>query len=133
MKKVKLNFIIDSIAFIFFALLTSTGVILHYLLLPGSGRFLTIWGLPRHSWGEIHFIIAIVLLAVLALHLFLHWSWIVGVLKGRSREGSGYRVLIGILALLALIAIALSPIISGVEESPDHRKGMRQHGKKLNN
>ena len=77
------NFLVDALAFTVFVLLTASGVLMRYVLPPGSGRFTTVWGLDRHEWGSIHFWIAIGLLAALALHLFLHWRWIVYTIKGR--------------------------------------------------
>lgn len=104
--------------------LGSTGILLEYLLPLGSGglgqstegrgasRPVTVlWGLSRHEWGAIHFWIALALLAILALHLFLHWRWIYGVVRGRQTNASGTRLVIGAVALLALIALAGAPLL----------------------
>ena len=97
--------------------MTATGVLMRYVLPPGSGHHTTIWTLDRHEWGTIHFWLAIVLLAVLACHLFLHWRWIVTFVRGRPREGSGARVALGTVGLAALLALALSPFLSPVERA----------------
>jgi len=55
MKIVKLNFIVDVVAFAGFVVLTTTGVLMRYILPPGSGHYSTIWGMDRHEWGGIHF------------------------------------------------------------------------------
>ncbi len=60
--KATLNFIIDVIAFTGFLFLTTTGVLMRYLLPPGSGRFASLWGLNRHEWGTIHFWISVAFL-----------------------------------------------------------------------
>lgn len=91
MKRTNLNFIIDVVAFVGFVLLTTTGVLMRYILPPGSGRYSTIWRLDRHEWGGIHFWISVVFFFVLALHLVLHRRWIVSVVTGQPREGSGFR------------------------------------------
>ena len=96
MKRPNLNFLVDCLGFGGFVLLTATGVLMRYVLPPGSGRSTTIWTLDRHEWGSIHFWIAIAFLAVLALHLFLHWRWIVTLMSGRPRQGSGARLALGI-------------------------------------
>jgi hypothetical protein len=45
MKRVNLNFIVDVVAFAGFVLLTTTGVLMRYILPPGSGHYSTIWGM----------------------------------------------------------------------------------------
>jgi hypothetical protein len=117
MARPKVNFIVDCFGFVGFVLLTATGVLMRYVLPPGSGRHTTIWTLDRHEWGSIHFWLAIAFFAVLAFHLFLHWRWIVAVLRGRPREGSGARVALGTVGLVALLALALSPFASPVERA----------------
>ena len=115
MKRPNVNFIVDFLGFAGFVLLTATGVLMRYVLPPGSGHSTTIWTLDRHEWGSIHFWIAIAFLAVLAFHLFLHWRWIVTLMSGRPREGSGARVALGTVGLAALLALAIAPFLSPVE------------------
>lgn len=117
MKKTRLNFIIDAIAFAGFVSLTTTGVLMRYILPPGSGRSTTIWGLDRHEWGDIHFWVSAVFLLILALHLVLHWRWIANVIRGRPREGSGYRATLGMVGFIAVIALASAPLLAPVEKS----------------
>ncbi len=88
---------------------------MRYILPPGSGHHTTIWGLDRHEWGSIHFWIAAAFFTVLAFHLVLHWRWIVSVVMRRSHEGSGLRAGLGIVGLVVIIALALSPLITPVE------------------
>jgi hypothetical protein len=135
MRKPTRNFLVDALAFTVFVLLTASGVLMRYVLPPGSGRFTTVWGLDRHEWGSIHFWIAIGLLAVLALHVFLHWRWIVNVAKRRPREGSGARLSLGVVGLVALLALAIAPFLSPVERDGGeirapgrHSPGVEGHG-----
>ena len=116
MKRIHLNFIIDVIAFVGFVVLTTTGVLMRYILPPGSGYHSMVWTLDRHEWGGIHFWISVVFFSILALHLVLHWRWIVNVITGRPREGSGYRVGLGIVGLFAAVALAISPLLAPVEK-----------------
>ena len=60
MKRTHLNFIVDVVAFVGFVVLTTTGVLMRYILPPGSGHYSTIWSLDRHEWGGIHFWISVV-------------------------------------------------------------------------
>lgn len=114
MKRSNLNFLIDILAFSCFLLLTTTGVLVHYVLPKESGYFKQIWGLERHQWGEIHFWIAIAFLLILALHLLLHWRWLVSTAKTHANQYSGFKMGIGTVAFLALIALAVAPLLSPV-------------------
>ena len=117
MKASKKNFIVDIFAFICFVFLVSTGIILFYNLPKGSGHSSTIWNLDRHEWGNIHFWIAVSFLLILALHFVLHWQWIVSLTKGRPLTNSRNRVALGLVGLFALVAIAIAPIITPVQNS----------------
>lgn len=83
----------------------------------GSGHSSTIWNLDRHEWGNIHFWIAVSFLLILALHFVLHWQWIVSLTKGRLLTNSRNRVALGLVGLFALVAIAVAPIITPVQNS----------------
>ncbi len=117
------NAIVDAVAFAAFALLAATGVLIKYVLPPGSGHFSTLWGMDRHGWGQVHSWIAVVLMGALALHLLLHWRWIVCVVKGRPREGSGFRVALAVVGVLALAGLAAAPFFAEVEHAgqPPHK------------
>lgn len=112
MNRAKLIMLIDVLAFLGFVALTATGVLMRYVLPPGSGRFVSVWGLGRHQWGTLHFWIAAGFLGVLAIHLILHWRWIAGTLRGRARAGSGGRFALGIVGLSAVLALAAAPFIT---------------------
>lgn len=125
MKRSHLNFVIDITAFAGFIFLTTSGVLLRYLLPPGSGRFATIWGLDRHQWGSVHFWISVFFFAILALHLLLHWRWIVGFISSRATEESGLRLGLGLVGVLTLIAFAAAPLIAPIEISGASGKQLR--------
>lgn len=130
----RLNLIVDILAFVCAVFMVATGLVLEYVLLPGSGRLGTegfgpapggmrrsivlLWGLTRHEWGGIHFWTAIALMAALSLHLVLHWQWVVCMVKGKPRDDSGIRVALGILGLASLLALALLPFLSSTVRVP---------------
>jgi hypothetical protein len=126
MKRSALILFIDVISFIGFIFLTSTGIILHYTLPPGSGRWSDIWGFNRHEWGDIHFIIAVVFFCTLALHLIIHWRVIVNMIQGRKSEASFVRLGLGLTGLLAILIFAFAPVASSTNtiDKPDG-KGWR--------
>lgn len=83
MNRTLVNVIIDLVATLLFLGMIATGYLLRFPLPPGSNKTLTLWGLSRHQWGDIHFWISLGLLAVLMIHLALHWNWIVTVIGKR--------------------------------------------------
>jgi hypothetical protein len=117
------NLIVDAVAFAAFVLLAATGILMRYVLPPGSGHFSTVWGMDRHEWGQIHFWIAVILTGVLTLHLLLHWSWIVGMIRGRAHQASAVRIALAIIGLLALAGITAAPFLAQVEYNgePPHK------------
>jgi len=121
MKRVKLNFIVDTLAFAGFVVLTTTGVLMRYVLPPGSGHSSTIWGLDRHEWGGLHFWVSVGFFSILALHLVLHWRWIASVVTGRPREGSGFRAALGLVGLATVVALASAPLMAPVEKETGDR------------
>lgn len=131
MKRPQLNFVIDAAAFIAFLALLSTGLVLRYRLPPGSGRLeaqgggpeaegrliALVWGWTRHDWGDVHFWVALTLVAVLALHLFLHWRWIVCMVRGTESDASGWRFGVGLASLVALVGLAAAPTIAPTRQT----------------
>lgn len=113
---------LDLIAFVGFVVLTTTGVLMRYILPPGSGYYSTIWSLDRHEWGSIHFWISVVFFLILALHLVLHWRWIMNALLGRPREGSGFRAGLGIVGLITVLALAIAPLVAPVERDSSSKR-----------
>ena len=89
MKRGTLNFVVDFVSFINLVCLALTGFILKYILPPGTGgrgrvlhgggsreQIKELWSMTRHQWGDIHFYLALLFVVLMALHIFLHWSWI---------------------------------------------------------
>lgn len=123
MRRPAVNFLVDATAFVGFVFLVTTGVLMRYVLPPGSGHRTTVWGLDRHDWGALHFWIAAGFLAVLALHLVLHGRWIASMLRGHARPGAGLRVALGVIGLLAVLALAVAPLVSPVEQEARGGRG----------
>jgi hypothetical protein len=109
MKTPKKRFLIDVLAFIFFVFLTSTGVLLFYLLPPGSGRGSTIWYMDRHEWGDVHFYFAVGFLLILLYHVIQHWRWVLSLVRGKQQSYSRNRIALGLVGLFALLLIADPP------------------------
>ncbi|WP_298238425.1 DUF4405 domain-containing protein [uncultured Algibacter sp.] len=89
MKKPVLNFTINTVMSICMSAIIGTGFLIKYILIPGKERWVKYgnnvelyWlGMDRHEWGTLHLILGLVLLALVIVHIFLHWKIIVGVYK----------------------------------------------------
>jgi hypothetical protein len=111
-KRQTLNFLVDALALVGLVFLIATGLFLRYVLPPGSGRHIGVWGLNKHEWGDIHFWIAVFIISVMAVHLALHWRWIACVIQNKPREGSGMRAGLGIAGVILLLIISATPFLS---------------------
>lgn len=120
---------IDIIAFIGFVFVVSTGVLMRYVLPPASGRSIEIFGMNRHEWGDIHFYITLIFLIILSIHLLLHWKFIRNILFGRLKEAGSMRLAIGLVAFIAVLAIASAPFFAPIEQSS--KTNTYRHGKNI--
>ena len=105
MSRTFLNLLIDTTVAVLFLTMMATGYLLRFPLPPGTNKDLLLWGLTRHGWGGVHFWVSLALVSVLAVHLALHWQWVVSVvgrrLLGRARV-EGHSLVSGGLSIFAL-------------------------------
>ncbi len=114
MKRAKLNLIIDALLLLCLAAIAGIGLLIKYVLVPGYQRWeiygrnvsLFLWGLDRHQWGAIHFIIGLVFLALLVLHIILHWQMIVGIYRGLIPNRFARWVIVLILLVITILLFA---------------------------
>jgi hypothetical protein len=124
------NLVIDLIAGGLMIGMIATGYVLRCPLPPGSNKSLTLWNLTRHQWGDIHFWISLGLLAVILLHVCLHWQWITLSVRrrlSRAKGAPGSGLFSGLIALLVLAAILLLfgwATHSGVDRITEPREGV---------
>ncbi len=129
MRRNTLNFWLDLFSFLVMLGLIWTGLLVHFVLPPGTGargggHGLRLWGLGRHGYGDIHFYLAIVLMGLMIIHVWLHWSWVCATLNklvGMKSKTSAQRVVSGItlLATLAILMIGGQFWARGQVESTD--------------
>lgn len=55
------------------SLVTFTGVLLWLFPRGQVAHGFLFWGLTRHGWGDIHFIISLIALGLTAIHIILYW------------------------------------------------------------
>ena len=81
MKQPPLNLFVDLTAALLFVGMMATGYILYWPLPPGTNKSHVLWGFSRHRWGEVHTWISLALLVSLAIHVALHWPWVVAMVR----------------------------------------------------
>jgi len=121
MKRSLLNMIIDAVSLMIFMFMISTGLILKFILPPGSGRVErllsstgrgqhmidTFMGLPRHDWGIIHFYVSLGFLVLLVIHLVLHWNWIVCMVWGTKNNPQSVQMRLLSISIIAFVVLTL--------------------------
>lgn len=120
--KPRLNFVIDCVMFVLLSAIVGLGLLQKYILIPGRERWakygrnvdLTLWGWDRHDWGVLHFYLALLFLAVLILHLILHWQIIVGLFQRLIPNPRTRTIVLWIFILLCLL-LAYFPFLVSPE------------------
>lgn len=142
MHRATLNYLVDFLTLLLILGLICTGLILEFVLLPGTGgreggAASVLWGETRHGWGDIHFYIAMGLGALLALHIALHWAWVCAVtrrivgsgpshsVRSRWHENAAGAAFVAALALLigGFVFIAQSAV--KIREAPQGSMALR--------
>lgn len=107
----KINFIIDTFIFLTLAAIAGTGFLIKHIGLLSKklsttfgGKFvITFLNLIHHEWGRIHFILSVIFLALLLVHIILHWRWIATTYQSMFKNKFA-KAIIAIL-LLAIIVV----------------------------
>ena len=87
-RQARLNFSLDGLLFIAFFLASLSGLVA-WLIVPGGGYRggrnpyynATLFGLTHHSWNNLHLWTGLAMMAIVIVHLALHWPWIVCVAR----------------------------------------------------
>lgn len=145
MKKIFFNISIDVLSFVFLVMMLSTGLLLKFILPPGSGHhtmFLSgsgrqqktidlFMGLSRHEWGQIHFVLACFFLLILICHLLLHRQWIKTVIVNKMKDSHPLlrKVILGLLLIFVVIIMALPWLIKTKTYPKDQYLQMKHSSK----
>ncbi len=115
--------------FLVMTFMLSSGLLMKYVLLPGSQRQekfgrnvdLFLLGMDRHEWGTIHLVAGLLLLALLAVHIALHWKEITGVFHRWFRSFGLRAVMTWMFLVMCALVLAfpfsLSPSV--MEREPE--------------
>ena len=135
MKKSKVNLVIDGLLLVCMSAIVGIGLLMRNVLVPGYKRWeiynsnveLYFWRLDRHQWGTIHFIAGLVFLALLILHIALHWSMIVGIYRKLIPNVTARWITVIILLALTIALAFFSYTVHPVVHEGGHRAGVGQH------
>jgi len=116
LRRSTLNFIVDALALLAIFVMVATGLIIRFILPPGTGGGhgeggLLLWSLGRHDWGAVHFWTSVALSVLLIIHVALHWSWACAMVQrflgcaDTDQPGAGRRNAYGIGFLLVVALI----------------------------
>lgn len=105
------RYLIDALMFVDLCAVTFVGFLLACVIPTGPGRDKGFLGLHRHEWGDVHFTLCMGLLALLVLHIWMNYKWVVEISKrifgGRWRLALSALCFAWIPLLLAAWLIAL--------------------------
>ncbi len=119
------------------SIIAGIGFLIKYTLVPGresqikygNNVELSLFGLDRHEWGNIHLLISLVFLGLLALHLILHWKVIVSVFNRLIQRKKLKRTIaltfITLTALLIITPFLIRPEIDKVENKNGQQRTNR--------
>jgi len=118
MNKARLNLLIDIVMTVLMAAIAGLGFLIHWVLIPGKDRVAVYgrqvdlyWlGLDRHEWGDVHLVIGIALLALLVLHVALHWGLVVGIWRRMVTSGP-VRVVLALTMLVLVVVLMAFPVL----------------------
>lgn len=124
-ERLKINFIIDALMFLVIMAAGGIGLLMKYVLVPGSERFarygadvdLYLWGWDRHQWGALHLVLGYVLLGLLVLHIAFHWTQIKCMYRNLIR-GRSLRILLTVLIAAAGLILFLFAFVIKIETLP---------------
>ena len=136
MQKSKINFIIDSLMFLFMASIVGIGLLIKFVLIPGQERWvkygqnvdLTVLNMDRHEWGTIHLIIGLILIGLLIIHILLHWNIITCVyckmFKKKQTKKLVVPIFITVIAIILLTPLIIEPEVSYFENAYGNRENL---------
>jgi len=133
MSKAKLNLVIDGLLFLDVAAIAGIGLLTNYVLVPGFRQWeiygravdLRFWGLDRHEWGAVHYVLGLVFLGLLVLHVILHWGMIVSISRKLIPHRLARRMVAAMLLVLAVLLMAFSAFVK--PEVQERGRGKRYY------
>ncbi len=110
MKRSSLFLLIDVLMVFSLAVMSGLGLLIKFILVPGSKRQLiygrntdlSYLGMDRHEWGTVHLIIAIIFIILLIIHVTLHWNCFIACIRKTVHTKTGTVIFLSVCALIIL-------------------------------
>ncbi len=123
--KAKINLVIDAILMVLLMAMAGFGLLIKYVLVPGFKRNpkygndveLYFLGLDRHQWGSIHLWVSLVFIALIVLHIVLHWKQIVCLFK-QMFHNQLTRLIITVVLVFLMFVLGVAPLLVKPEIKP---------------
>ena len=98
------NIALDTLAYFCFCALVGTGLLLEFRLCEDERG--TILGISVEDWSDIHEWVAYLFIALVVLHLVLHWAWIKSI-ASRYLWGT---IVVFVAGLFVIGVLLLTPV-----------------------
>ncbi len=118
MNRTGFRVVIDILMYVVTCLLTGTGLLIHYRLVPGfrGGHGLSMMGLTRHEWGTWHLWSAYALIGLVAVHLVVNFKFVICMIAaGKAWVGTA-------IAMLGVVVVTFF-LLFPMERDEDLRDG----------
>ncbi len=136
MKRSNLHLAVDIALFLCVLGLMWTGLLMSFIL-PSGSRGATVWSWTRHEWGDLHFYLALGMIAVALLHVALNWGWVCNVAvrllrpratapSHRARNIAGVLLVLLIVGFVAGLLWAAGSARTGVDEGRGQWQMLRE-------
>lgn len=108
--RVAVSRVLNALLWAVFCAMSGTGLLLAFRM-PGGrgGGRMTAMGLSRHEWGEWHTWLSYAFLALIVIHLALHWRWFWQVAAKRRSWPLISGIGAGLILMLALLFQPVTP------------------------
>lgn len=135
MSKAKWNALVDALMFVCILDVGFIGILMGFFIpkgaVPAAQKIL--WGLHRHTWGDIHLYFSLALVALFIIHFILHLSWIDATGKRFVRMRWPVLTLVLALAAALLLGVVGTAKVGSNIKYENIETGVRHDGERINN
>jgi len=126
------NYVVDTLLAILFLAIAFIGILMGFFIPKGEeapGYEKVLWGLQRHAWGDLHLYFSLAFVALVIVHLALHWDWLKANASRRLPRSLIAWVVMVLIAAAAPIAIGARLTPPGAYGGAGLRHGQQQRGR----